>query len=92
MKKPTFREGEKKGADQLRTNCEADQRLCFCYKDSAIPLFLYPKFPVSSPLLCLYSSVCVKSVQKQHCWFSHYAAHVFYGEMNTNGSDYNVRK
>ena len=30
--------GEKKGADQLRSNCEADQRLCFRYTDSIIPL------------------------------------------------------
>ena len=27
-----------KAADQLRSNCAADQRLCFCYVDSAIPL------------------------------------------------------
>ena len=31
---------ENKGADQLRSNCEADQRLCFRYTDSAIPLLL----------------------------------------------------
>ena len=29
---------ETKGADQLHSNCEADQRLCFRYTDSAIPL------------------------------------------------------
>ena len=33
--------------------------------------FLNPKFPASSHLLCLYSSVCVESVCKPHCWFSH---------------------
>ena len=27
-----------KGADQLCSNCKADQRLCFCYTDSTIPL------------------------------------------------------
>ena len=27
---------ENKGADQLRSNCEADQRLCFRYTDSTI--------------------------------------------------------
>ena len=31
---------ENKGADQLRSNCEADQRLCFRYLDSTIPLLL----------------------------------------------------
>ena len=40
MRKPEFRICENKGADQLRSNCEADQRLCFRYTDSAIlPLF-----------------------------------------------------
>ena len=29
MGKPTICIGENKGADQLRSNCEADQRLCF---------------------------------------------------------------
>ena len=36
--KPDFCLGENKGADQLRSNCEADQRLCFRYTDSTIPL------------------------------------------------------
>ena len=38
MGKPTICIGENKGADQLRINCEADQRLCFRYTDSTIPL------------------------------------------------------
>ena len=38
MGKPTICIGENKGADQLRSNCEADQRLCFRYMDSTIPL------------------------------------------------------
>ena len=38
MGKPTICIGENKGADQLRSNCEAVQRLCFCYSDSTIPL------------------------------------------------------
>ena len=32
--------GENKGADQLRGNREADQRLCFRYTDSTISLLL----------------------------------------------------
>ena len=40
MGKPTICIGENKGADQLRSNCEADQRLCFRYWDSKIPLLL----------------------------------------------------
>ena len=38
MRKPAFCICENKDADQLRGNCEADQRLCFRYKDSTIPL------------------------------------------------------
>ena len=37
---------EKKDADQLRGNREADQRLCFRYIDSTIPLL--PKYKISS--------------------------------------------
>ena len=40
MGKPTICIGENKGADQLRSNCEADQRLCFRYTDSTVPLLL----------------------------------------------------
>ena len=35
--------GENKGADQLRGNREADQRLCFRYTDSTISLLLKSK-------------------------------------------------
>ena len=38
MGKPAICTGENKGADQLRSYCEADQRLCFRYMDSTIPL------------------------------------------------------
>ena len=38
--------------------------------------FLNPTFPVSSHVLCLNSSVCVRPVKKSHCWFSHDAAHL----------------
>ena len=43
MGKPTICIGENKGADQLRGNREADQRLCFRYLDSTIPLLLDSK-------------------------------------------------
>ena len=42
---------ENKGADQLLCNGTADQHFCFCHKDSTIPLFLNPKFLVTSHLL-----------------------------------------
>ena len=38
MRKPAFCICENKDADQLRSNCAADQRLCFRYTDSIIPL------------------------------------------------------
>ena len=50
MRKPTFCICENKEADQLRGNRKADQRLCFRYLDSTIPLL--SKSEISS----LYSS------------------------------------
>ena len=50
MRKPAFCICENKDADQLRGNREADQRLCFRYRDSTIPLL--SKSEISS----LYSS------------------------------------
>ena len=38
MRKPAFCICEDKDADQLRGNREADQRLCFRYMDSTIPI------------------------------------------------------
>ena len=49
MGKPTICIGENKGADQLRSNYEADQRLCFRYTDKTIPLLSNSK--ISSLLL-----------------------------------------
>ena len=46
MRKPDFCICENKDADQLRGNREADQRLCFRYTDSTIPLL--PKSEISS--------------------------------------------
>ena len=59
MRKPAFCSSENKDADQLRGNREADQRLCFRYMDSTIPLLPQPKFQASSHLLWLYGPVCV---------------------------------
>ena len=39
---------ENKAADQLHSNCAADQRLCFCYIYSTLPLL--PKTEISGPL------------------------------------------
>ena len=60
MRKRDYCLCENKGADQLRNNFEADQRLCFRYSDSTIPLLLNPKFQASSSFLSWYRSVCVR--------------------------------
>ena len=46
MRKPAFCICENKDADQLRGNREADQRLCFRFTDSTVPLL--PKSEISS--------------------------------------------
>ena len=72
MGKPTICIGENKGADQLRSNREADQRLCFRYSDSTIPPLLNSKISSFYP-----ASVAVQAAlpgRKPHCWFSHEAA------------------
>ena len=43
MRKTDFCLCENKGADQLRSNCEADQRLCFRFTDSTTRPLLIPK-------------------------------------------------
>ena len=40
IRKPTICIGETKGTDQLCSNCTADHRLCFGYKDNTISLLL----------------------------------------------------
>ena len=50
MRKLAFCICENKDADQLRGNCEADQRLCFRYSDSMIPLL--SKSKVSRRIFC----------------------------------------
>ena len=59
MGKPTICIGENKGADQLHSNCEADQHLCFRYTDITIPPLskskissLYPSSVTVQPGLC----------------------------------------
>ena len=59
MRKPDFCLCENKGADQLRSNCEAVKRLCFHYSDSTVPLFLNTNFQASGLCLWLYRPVCV---------------------------------
>ena len=48
MRKRDYCLSENKGADQLCSDCTADQRLCFRYTDSTIPSLLVPKLRESS--------------------------------------------
>ena len=43
IRKPTICICENKGADQLCSNCTADQRFCFRNTDSTVPLLLISK-------------------------------------------------
>ena len=64
MRKLAFSISENKDAEQLRSNCAADQRLCFHYIDSTIPLLSKSEIQASSHLLWVYSLVCVSSGRK----------------------------
>ena len=76
MRKQTFCICENKDADQLRGNREADQRLCFRYIESTIPLL--SKYEISSlqPSSVTVQLVCVGSGRRPERWFSHDAAHL----------------
>ena len=52
MGKPTICIGKNKGADQLRSNCEADPSLCFRYMYSTIPLLSKSKIPSFKTIFC----------------------------------------
>ena len=56
MRKPDICLCENKAADQLCSNCTADQRLCFRYSDSTTPLLLIAKLSSLWP-----ASVTVKA-------------------------------
>ena len=56
MRKPAFCICENKDADQLRSNCAADQRLCFRYTDSTIPLLPRSEF---SSLIRIFKSLAI---------------------------------
>ena len=79
MRKPDFAYAKTvKGADQLRSNYEADQRLCFCYTESTIPLLSKSKISSRLAIFCdcigwfMSQSDIVRNPKDQ---FSHEAAH-----------------
>ena len=68
MRKPDFCICENRDADLPRCDREADQRLCFRYMDSAIPLL--PKSEIQARFL----SDLVRNPEDR---FSHNKAHIF---------------
>ena len=88
MRNPAFCICQNKAADQLRGNHEADQRLCFRYIDSTIPLLskseilsLKPSSVAIQPGLCW-------TGRKPECWFSYDAARMLWIPMPGNSKDY----
>ena len=64
MRQPAYAYA-KTGADQLCSDRAGDQRLCFSYIHSAIPLL--PESDILASIhLFLYSPVCVRSGRKPH--------------------------
>ena len=61
MRKPTFCICENKGADQLRSNCKADQHLCFRYTDSTMPVLFQPL-----AIFCACTARCVSDLFSNH--------------------------
>ena len=68
-----------------QTICICENKGAFVFATSIVQFlyFLNSKFPASSHLLFLYSSVCVRRGRKPHCWFSHDAAHIIAGNPNS---------
>ena len=84
MRKPAFCICENKDADQLRGSREADQRLCFRYKDSTIPLL--PTYEASNHLVWSCSPVCVGPGRKpQRPVFSQRGSMIYV--VNNKGTD-----
>ena len=76
VRKPDFCICENKDADQLCGNCEADQRLCFRYTDSTIPLLPNTKFQASSHFLRRHQPDLCGTLVRNPDRFSDVAAHV----------------
>ena len=83
MRKPTICIGENKGADQLRGNREADQRLCFRYTDSTIPLLSKSKISILQPSsVTVQTSLCRTWSEPKLLVFSRTGLYVIYVHEN----------
>ena len=83
MRNPEFCLCENKGADQLCSDCEADQRLCFRYTDSTISLLL--KSEISSfwrASVTIQVGLCRTWSESPQIGFSRVAAQIAYSISN----------
>ena len=84
LRKTDFCICENKDADQLRGNRKADQRLCFRYTDSAIPLLskseISSLYPSSVAIQPMFVSDLVRNPKDR---FSHNEAHMVRGNSLT---------
>ena len=81
MRKPAFCICGNKDADQLRSNCAADQRLCFRYMDSTIPLLSKSENFKHLTILCDCTARFVSDLAgKLENRFSHNEAQIRIGE------------
>ena len=82
MRKPFFCICENKDADQLRSNREADQRLCFRYTDSTISLYFLNFMPL---VICGCTARFMSDqVGNPENRFSHKEAHIHQVEKRSN--------
>ena len=76
MRKPAFYICENKDADQLRSNCEVDQRLCFRYMDSAIKIRNFKPLAIFCDCTARFAWDLVENPEYR---FSHNEAHMANG-------------
>ena len=62
IRKPTICIRKNKDTDQLRSYCEADLPLCFCYRDSIIPLHLQPPVIFCGPAAWFLCRICMETI------------------------------
>ena len=92
VRKPALCICENKDADQLRGNHrEADQHLCFRYKDSTIPLLSKSEILSLKPSSVAVQPVCVGPGRKPECWFSHGTAPMKYVGSKQKFADWNSK-
>ena len=75
IRKPTICIGENKGADQLCSNREADQSLCFryCDTDSTVPLLPKPEISRLWPASVIVQPGLCRTRSESHIFFTSHA-------------------